>query len=125
MLMKAQPFRDERTYCKPWETDAGTRAVRRAQGEDPARVGRRVSPLAEHPPVSVCTLASSLPELGQLRCLHCAALFSPRRRRRDVKFCKPTCRAAWHRTQRERLQADLAGALTRAVAILGELRGEH
>ena len=121
MPMKVQPFGDERTYCRPWETGAGTRAVRLAQGEDPARVGRRVSPLAEHPPGSVCTLSSSLPEPEQLRCRECDALFRPRRRRRDVKFCGSSCRAAWHSAQRDRRLADLAEALTRATALLREL----
>ncbi len=42
--------------------------------------------------------------------------------RAGAKFCRATCRAAWHAQRKAALFGDLAEALARAAALARELR---
>ncbi len=55
-------------------------------------------------------------------CQQCGTDFTPRRRRKDVRFCSARCRTAWHPAHRRRLLGELAVALDRAAALVSELR---
>ena len=77
-------------------------------------------------PDLVKTSLQAAPEAGPRRCCQCENVLTRRPRgRRDARFCRSGCRAKWHAARRDRLLANLADALTRAEAILRELRGEH
>jgi len=70
----------------------------------------------ESGPSSVVTLAR-----GTV-CAHCGVEFTPKRQRRDTRFCRATCRARWHASRRERLLREIGDALAVAASALGELR---
>jgi hypothetical protein len=60
-----------------------------------------------------------------MTCEQCGTNFEPRRRRRDARFCRSSCRARWHAARRTALFAELEGTLARAAVIVRELRGEE
>ena len=70
---------------------------------------------AEHPTETVA-------RTGSLVCAQCGASFVPRRCRRDTRFCRAACRVAWHSAQKAAKLAALDETLTRAVAMVRELR---
>ena len=55
-------------------------------------------------------------------CEQCGTDFTPRRRRRDGRFCRPACRARWHQAQCEAVLAELAAVLARAAVLVDALR---
>ncbi len=71
---------------------------------------------------SVCTLSTAVQAAGPITCSHCGASFTPRRLRKDVRFCQPACRAAWHNARRAALFDELKEALSRAAVIVAALR---
>lgn len=74
-----------------------------------------------HAPGSVYTLTRAGLGASPLAA-HCGGAFSPRRRRRDARFCKPTCRAKWHTAQRAAVLVELEDAIARAAVLVRELR---
>jgi hypothetical protein len=55
------------------------------------------------------------------RCKHCGEPLTPRRRGRNLTFCRTRCRSAWHAAQKTALLSELDRALARATAIVREL----
>jgi hypothetical protein len=81
--------------------------------------------MPEHSPDSVLTLAGGVLGTTPLVCPHCGSSFIPRRRRRDVRFCRPACRARWHAKRRAAMLAELEQSLDRAAALVRELRARR
>ena len=52
-------------------------------------------------------MPASLP-IPAITCLRCGATRTPKRRRKDARFCSPVCCAAWHRAERQRYRLALA-----------------
>ncbi len=77
---------------------------------------------AERSSGSVQTLAATGMEAASLDCQQCGAPFTPRRRRRDARFCKPACRARWHAERRAARLVELEHTLARAATLVRELR---
>lgn len=46
----------------------------------------------------------------------------PRRQRKDARFCRPSCRAAWHQAQRTAALDELATIIARATVLVIELK---
>jgi hypothetical protein len=57
-----------------------------------------------------------------MTCEHCGTEFAPRRRRKDTRFCRTGCRAAWHAAQRAARLGELERLLAQAVALVRELQ---
>ena len=86
-----------------------------------ALVGQRAGRAAVRSVASVTTLTAATRGSGQLTCEQCGTEFVPRRRKKDNRFCRPACRAAWHGARKAALRAELAKALARANQIVHEL----
>lgn len=73
-------------------------------------------------PDLVITSLSGTPEAG--RCQQCGGPLVRRvRGRRDARFCRATCRVAWHHAKRAATFTELEATIARAAALVRELRG--
>ena len=71
---------------------------------------------------TVKTLSNAVPGVSPLACAQCGQPFTPRPRGRNGRFCRSTCRARWHQAQRTAMLGELEHVLTRAAALVRELR---
>ncbi len=67
-------------------------------------------------------LASVITLIRVMTCTQCGTEFTPRRRRRDARFCSGKCRAGWHARRKAAVLDELTDLLGRIGEILRELR---